>query len=177
LNTYFQKMWYLKYRSGRNAALRPNLQRPAMRLTLHSDYGLRALIYLAAAGEAGGTASAIAEAYGISEHHLRKVIQRLTQAGLVDAARGRGGGLKLARQPGEIGIGAVLRLTEPDFAMAECMSTEPGRCAIAGACGLQTALSEALAAWFAVLDRHTLADAIVAPGLLRQRLGLAVADR
>jgi len=141
-----------------------------MRLTLHSDYGLRALIFLATAGNEGGTVPKIAEAYGISEHHLRKVIHRLTQAGLIEAVRGRGGGLRLGRPAGEIGVGAVVRLTEPDFALAECMGSEPGRCVIVGACGLQHILTEALAAMFAVLDRHSLADIARAPERLRRML-------
>lgn len=145
-----------------------------MRLTLHSDYGLRALIFLAAAGEQGGTIPRIASAYRISEHHLRKVIQRLAQAGLIEAVRGRGGGLKLAKPAREIGIGAVVRLMESDFALAECMGASPGNCAITGACGLQRALGEAMAAFFAVLDRYTLADALVAPARLGRALGFEV---
>jgi Rrf2 family transcriptional regulator, nitric oxide-sensitive transcriptional repressor len=143
-----------------------------MRLTLHSDYAFRTLLFLAAAGERGGTVPDIAEAYAISEHHLRKVAARLVELGFVEATRGRGGGLRLAVKPSEISIGTAMRKLETDFALAECMGVEPERCVITGCCGLQRIFKEALNAWFEALDRYTLADAIGKSKQLRKTLGI-----
>ncbi len=52
-----------------------------MRLTLHSDFALRTLIFLAVAEERGATIPEIAAAYAISENHLRKVVGRLIESG------------------------------------------------------------------------------------------------
>jgi Rrf2 family transcriptional regulator, nitric oxide-sensitive transcriptional repressor len=131
-----------------------------MRLTLHSDLALRALLFLAAAGENGGTIPQIAAAYRISENHLRKVAHELVTLGLIESVRGRSGGLRLRRPPSELSIGAILRLTEPDFALADCLGNTPERCVITDNCGLQRIFGEALNAWFAVLDGYTLADAV-----------------
>ena len=131
-----------------------------MRMTFHSDLGFRTLIYLASATPDGATIPQIAEAYDVSENHLRKVALHLTKLGLVASTRGKGGGLKLAKDPSKISIGWAMRRLESDFAIAECMGAEPQRCAITGNCGLQGILMEALGSWFSILDKYTLADAI-----------------
>lgn len=124
-----------------------------MRLTRYTDYALRVLIHLAAAEGRLCSIAGIAAAYDISQNHLMKVVNDLGRAGYVSTSRGRGGGLRLARDPAEINIGEVVRHTEEGFNLVEC-----GNCRIAPACGLTGLLAEALAAFIAVLDRRTLAD-------------------
>lgn len=131
-----------------------------MRLTRYTDYALRTLIYLALHEPQMSSIAGIADAYGISESHLTKVVHQLGRAGLVRTLRGRGGGLRLGRPPGEIVVGAVVRETEEDLALVECFSN--GACAITAPCRLRGVLGEAMAAFLAVLDRYTLAD-LVAP--------------
>ena len=131
-----------------------------MRMTYHADLGFRTLMYLASAGSEGATIVQIAEAYNVSENHLRKVTLQLTKIGLLHSTRGKGGGLRLAVDPSKISLGWAMRKLEPDFAIVECMGVEPDRCVINGCCGLQTIFKEALCSWFKVLDGYTLADAI-----------------
>lgn len=142
-----------------------------MRLTLHSDLAFRTLIFLAAAGAEGGSIPQITKTYRVSENHLRKVVSHLAQAGWVEATRGRGGGLRLRVAPADISIGAVMREMEADFALVECLGAEPERCLITGCCGLQGIFGEALRAWFEVLDRYSLADAIKGSRGLSRLLG------
>ena len=104
----------------------------------------------------------IAGAYDISRAHLTKVVNTLTRAGYLTAVRGRSGGLRLAMPPEEINLGRVVRTTEPDFALVECFSTG-NQCVITGCCKLQGVLGEALQAFLAVLDRHTLASIALKP--------------
>ncbi len=148
-----------------------------MRLTLYSDYALRVLMYLAVRGRDLVSIQEIAAAYGISAHHLTKVVQRLGRSGFVETVRGRRGGLRLAKAPDEIRIGAVFRSTEEDLALVGCMA-DPQACAISGICGLQPLLREALGAFLAVLDGATLAD-LVGPkrAALAQRLSLPAEAR
>lgn len=133
-----------------------------MRLTRFSDYSLRVLMYAATQGERLITIEEVAKTYRISRTHLMKVCNQLTKAGFLRATRGRSGGLTLARPPSEIGIGAVLRLTEPDFVLVECFDGA-NHCAIAPRCRLQGVLREALAAFLATLDRYTLTDLMLKP--------------
>ncbi|MBJ7409664.1 MAG: Rrf2 family transcriptional regulator [Phenylobacterium sp.] len=129
-----------------------------MRLSLHTDYALRSLIYLASMREEATTAAAIAASYRISKNHLVKVIQRLRDLGYVDTARGRGGGVRLARDPAQIRLGEVVRRTEDLDEMVECFNPETNTCPISQACLLPRRLNEALQAYLAVLDRYTVAD-------------------
>lgn len=133
-----------------------------MRLTRFSDYSLRVLMYAATQGDRLITIEETAATYRISRAHLMKVCHQLAKAGLLRAVRGRSGGLTLAKAPSEIGIGEVLRLTEPDFALVECFGDGNG-CAIAPHCRLQGVLHEALAAFLATIDRYTLADLMLNP--------------
>jgi Rrf2 family nitric oxide-sensitive transcriptional repressor len=134
----------------------------AMRLSTFSDYCLRVLMYLGAHPERRATIAEIAAAHGISENHLMKVVHQLGRAGFIDTVRGKGGGMRLGRAPGDIGIGEVLRQTESDFALAECLGAGSA-CRIESACQLRTVLDEALAAMFLVLDGYTLADLLERP--------------
>jgi Rrf2 family transcriptional regulator, nitric oxide-sensitive transcriptional repressor len=145
-----------------------------MHLTRQTDYTMRLLIHLALQPDEPATIQQIAERYGISRNHLMKVANRAVQAGYVQGVRGRAGGLKLAREPKEIGIGEVLRALE-DWRMVECFEPATNRCPITGGCGLQAMLKEALEAYFSVLDRYSLADVVRRKPLLVQLLGLRVA--
>ncbi|MCB9568191.1 MAG: Rrf2 family transcriptional regulator [Myxococcales bacterium] len=134
-----------------------------MRLTKHTDYALRVLLYAAAHDDRLVSTEEIASAYGISASHLVKIINNLGKVGFLEVRRGRSGGLRLARPPVEIRVGDVVRSTEPDFHMVECFDRETNTCPIVGACGLIAPLAEAKRAFLAVLDKYTLADA-VGPG-------------
>ena len=130
-----------------------------MRLTTFSDYTLRTLIYLALQPDTVCTIDEIARAYGISTNHLTKVVHQAAQAGEVRTIRGQGGGLRLARAPELITVGAIVRRTEPDLAIVPCFGSGAA-CAIQPACVLQGVLGDALAAFLAVLDQTTLADLV-----------------
>lgn len=133
-----------------------------MRLTNFSDYALRILMYAAVQNDRLITIEETAAVYGISRAHLMKVANQLTRTGYLRAVRGRSGGLALARRPEKIGLGDVVRATEPDFTMVECFGDE-NRCIITPHCRLRGILTEALGAFAATLDRYTLADLVLAP--------------
>ena len=147
-----------------------------MQLTQHSDYAMRVLVYLGTKGERGdesATIQEIADAYGISKNHLMKVVNHLARHGYVASRRGRGGGIRLGRAPHEIGVGEVVRATEEDMALVECLRPDGGGlCRIDGACRLRGMLREALRAFLAVLDGYTLADILGPHGALARRLAL-----
>ena len=135
-----------------------------MRLTTFTDYSLRVLIHLATDPERRSTIAEIAQAYGISEHHVVKVVHRLGREGFLANTRGRHGGLRLAVPAAEIRVGQVVRAMEGEEGLADCGGGDGrARCAIAGQCRLASALDEALAAFYEVLDDWRLADLVAAP--------------
>jgi Rrf2 family protein len=75
--------------------------------------------------------------------HLQKVAQTLAPHGYVETARGRSGGIRLARAPETIRIGKVILATEPDFHMAPC-TAEQGDCPVDDPCTLLIALGRAV---------------------------------
>ncbi len=140
-----------------------------MQLTTYTDYCLRVLIYLGLNPDRRATIGEIAAAYGISQNHLMKVVHRLTRGGYIDSRRGKNGGLKLARPAAEIGIGRLIRDSEPDFALVECMNAG-NACLITPACTLQSMLRQAVNAFHGELDRYTLQDILGSENKLKRLL-------
>ena len=128
-----------------------------MRLTLFSDYALRVLLVLATRTDTLVTIADISAAFDISQAHLMKVTHALGKTGWVATVRGRGGGMRLAVAPRSLRLGEVVRRLEADFALVECFGAG-NRCVLTGGCGLERALQLARDAYFAELDRYTLAD-------------------
>lgn len=130
-----------------------------MRLTAMTDYALRLLMYVAQHPDRLCTIAEIAQAHGISETHLMKVTHQLGLQGWIETVRGKGGGLRLARRPEDINLGALVRGVEPNFRLVDCFGTD-STCALTGHCGLAGLLDGALQRFLAHLDGFTLADAL-----------------
>ena len=130
-----------------------------MRLTTHRDYAMRLLMYVGKHSDRLCTISEVARAYNISEPHLMKVTHRLSQKGWLETIRGKNGGMRLAKPAQEIVLGAVVRDTEADLALVECLG-ENNHCILAGGCGLAGIVHGALQAFLKHLDQYTLADIV-----------------
>lgn len=131
-----------------------------MQLTRHTDYALRLLIYLTDIDGRRASIAEVAEAQDISRTHLMKIANLLAHRGFLDAARGRGGGIRLARPATQINLGEVIRATEPGCALIDCTG-----CRLARRCKLPGIFDEAHDAFRAVLSRYSLAE------LIRERKG------
>ncbi|OAS19387.1 Rrf2 family transcriptional regulator [Methylobacterium platani] len=148
----------------------------ALRLSLYTDLSLRLLLYLGAA-EAGAwtTTPAVARTFGVSLNHLQKVARGLTASGYIEARQGRAGGVRLARPPAEVRLGAVVAELEGLGCLTECGR---GPCPLAGRCLLKSALDAAERGFIRELDRFTLADVLASPtgAALRALIGRAPDD-
>ncbi len=142
-----------------------------MRLTLRTDYALRTLMYVGANEGRLTTIAEIAATFAASKPHLMKVVNQLARLGYLESARGKGGGIRLGRPPGEIGVGAVIRDTEEELAVMECLA-DPEFCRLDPCCVLKQALGAATLAFLTVLDRYTLADLLAPKAALARHLGL-----
>ncbi|MGH7034140.1 MAG: RrF2 family transcriptional regulator [Stellaceae bacterium] len=138
-----------------------------MRLTLHTDYALRVLMYVGIKRDALSTIPEIVERFDISRGHIMKVVHHLGRLGYLETIRGKGGGIRLAREPSQINVGAVVRDMEEELAVLGCLEGNEGYCRIEQYCVLRSALRDATNAFLATLDRYTLAD------LVRPRRSLA----
>jgi Rrf2 family nitric oxide-sensitive transcriptional repressor len=127
-----------------------------MRLTTQTDFALRTLMYLTArSGRA--TIAQVAELFGISIHHVAKVVNLLARLGYVRSIRGIGGGIELARRPEEVRLGDFIEALEGDMHLLECVETEDV-CAIQSFCKLKGVLAEAERVQIAYLNGVTLRD-------------------
>ncbi len=124
-----------------------------MRLTDYTDYALRLLMHLGIHPGQIITVREIATVHGISHNHLTKIAHQLGVLGVLDTLRGRAGGIRLARPPEHIMLGAVIRMTEPDFNMVECFSEADSTCVLAGRCKLKSVLADATDAFLQRLDQ------------------------
>ncbi|MBC8718224.1 iron-responsive transcriptional regulator RirA [Ochrobactrum sp. Marseille-Q0166] len=143
-----------------------------MRLTRQTNYAIRMLMYCAANDGKLSRVPEIARAYGVSELFLFKILQPLVENGLVETVRGRNGGVRLGRAAKDISLFDVVRVTEENFAMAECFENDATECPLVDSCGLNSALREALNAFFGVLMKYSIADLVKARPNVRVLLGL-----
>jgi Rrf2 family nitric oxide-sensitive transcriptional repressor len=143
-----------------------------MRLTVYTDYALRMLMYLALKDDGLATIEEVAKSYGISKNHLMKVAHQLGVAGYVETVRGRRGGLRLAKPAKAIGLGEVVRHTEPDLAIVMCFEPINADCAVLPYCALRKALARARDAFVDVLDDYTLSDLVKPRAPLRAMLAI-----
>jgi Rrf2 family nitric oxide-sensitive transcriptional repressor len=129
-------------------------------MTLHTDYALRMLIYLAIHEPRTSTVNDVAESYGISRNHLLKVALKLKNLGLLATARGRSGGIRLAMEPEEINVGTVVRQLGDEFPAVECMRAGGRGCVLSPICRLKGIVREAMGAYLSVFDDYSLADLV-----------------
>lgn len=143
-----------------------------MRLTRQTNYAIRMLMYCAANDGKLSRVPEIARAYGVSELFLFKILQPLVEHKLVETVRGRNGGVRLGRAAKDISLFDVVRVTEENFSMAECFDNDAAECPLIDSCGLNSALREALNAFFGVLMKHSIDDLVKARPNVRALLGL-----
>lgn len=131
-----------------------------MRLTAYTNYALRTLVYCALHPGQLVRIQDVADAHGISKAHLLKAARQLGQLGYLENVRGRTGGVRLGMAPEDIVIGEVVRHTEGDLEVVECFNPGTNTCPLIGVCKLSTLFRTGLSAFFAELDKVTLADMI-----------------
>jgi Rrf2 family transcriptional regulator, nitric oxide-sensitive transcriptional repressor len=132
-----------------------------MRLSLQTDYALRTLLYLATR-TARATVADVAGFFGISAHHVGKVVHQLGRLGYVRNHRGPGGGIELARRADKITVGQVVLDFERNTHMLDCVGS-PDCCVIQPGCTLRGVLAEAERIQMDYLDSVTLESLLPSP--------------
>lgn len=131
-----------------------------MRLTIRTNLAMRVLMTCAVNPGRSITKAEIAEKCNASKNHLGQVIRHLAHLGYIRALRGRNGGMYLASAAEDITVGNVFRVFESDLPFAECFDTRGNNCPLIESCWLRPALKQAIEAFYASLDRITLADLV-----------------
>jgi Rrf2 family nitric oxide-sensitive transcriptional repressor len=132
-----------------------------MRLLRSTDLALRVLMRLTVSGGTTPTTRDVAAAMEVPYTHAAKVVAELQHMGLLEARRGRGGGLALTEKGHTASVGAVVRAFEGDGDVVDCEGATP--CPLNSGCRLRGALRQAQEAFFASLDPITVADIVTNP--------------
>jgi Rrf2 family nitric oxide-sensitive transcriptional repressor len=133
-----------------------------MRLTAFTDISLRIVMRLAVAGpEEKLTTRAVAGMVSVPYTHAAKAVARLSELGMVEARRGRGGGLYLTERGRNAPVGRIVRALEGGDEVVGCEDDPP--CPLRSACRLRAALRDAQEAFYSSLDTVTVASLAQAP--------------
>ena len=144
----------------------------ALKLSAYSDYSLRVLMHAVLRRPGRVTVDEVAATYGISRHHLVKIVHDLGRSGYLETRQGTGGGFTLAMPAEEIVLGEIVRQGEETVTVIDCLDKRGCACRLMPACRLKGVLDDAAKAFFSVLDSYTLADLIERPARMRAVLGL-----
>jgi Rrf2 family protein len=127
-----------------------------LELSSEGRYALRALIYLARAGEKV-TADRISTEAHVPRRLLARILARLSHAGLVQSEQGRGGGSRLARPAGKITLREAVEAVEGPFGVVRCIM-EDRACGEGAPCALHEAWEEGQKAILEYLGTQTLEE-------------------
>jgi Rrf2 family nitric oxide-sensitive transcriptional repressor len=148
-----------------------------MKLSRHSEYAFRTLIFLALEPERKFRIEDIAQAHNIPRNHLVKVVAHLVKKGYVTTHRGRYGGVSLGKPADSILMGDLIcEMDHLQYGCGECLMRPIHECPIENACQLSDILVEASQAFYAVLNRFTLAQQIQYSDKLHDMLGIKAAE-
>lgn len=128
-----------------------------MRLTDHTDYSLRVLMYLNQEKRLV-TLNELTENLGISKNNLIKASSQLSKLNYIETTRGRSGGLSIRKHAGKITLKEIILKTEESFHFAECFANKESNCTFLPGCLLKHALNDAFHAFLASLSEQTLDD-------------------
>ena len=130
-----------------------------MQLNKFTDYALRILMYVALERDQPYTIVELADCLAISEHHAKKIVHFMAKHHWIVTSRGKGGGIRLAKQSLSLPLGQIVQLLEGQPAIVECQHPP---CILRHHCGLKILLDQALNQFYQVLNKHTLADVLPA---------------
>ncbi len=136
-----------------------------MRLTSFTDLGVRAALYVARADGRRCTMGEIADFYGVSHEHMRKVVHKLARLGYLRSSRGHGGGVTLGQPAAQITLGRLVAALEEDLCLVDCVGLG---CILEPSCSVKGAINRAARAFIATLDEVTLAELIDEPEMGRR---------
>jgi Rrf2 family protein len=129
-----------------------------MRISMKTDYGLIALKHMATQkGNGLVNAKELASRFNLPPNLLAKILQSLSQSGIIEAQKGSGGGYRMSRDPADITLTEIFESIEGPIHMIMC-SAEDGCCSVENSCTVRNGLVNLERKFAEFFDSVTLAD-------------------
>ena len=129
-----------------------------MYLSKFTDYSFRILMYLGNNPDKLSTVDELSSILGLSTHHVKKIVYKLSTNNYILSLKGRNGGIKLGMDPKDINLGKLLEITEDNLDILECFSIENNTCSLNNCCKLKPIINDALESFKLELSKYTLDD-------------------
>lgn len=129
-----------------------------MKLTRASDYAIRFLTHLAEDGEEW-TSIELAKELDIPFNHLAKLVQILSRRGFIITRKGKGGGLRLARDPKKIDLAEVVEAIEGPVVISDCIFHRES-CRFSAKCKARKCLGQVRSSIQNILSKTTISDLV-----------------
>lgn len=129
-----------------------------MYLSKFTDYSFRILMYLGNNPDKLSTVDELSSILGLSTHHVKKIVYKLSKNNYISSLKGRNGGIKLGMDPKDINLGKLLEITEDNLDILECFSIENNTCSLNNCCKLKPIINDALESFKLKFSEYTLAD-------------------
>ena len=129
-----------------------------MYLSKFTDYSFRILMYLGNNPDKLSTVDELSSILGLSTHHVKKIVYKLSTNNYILSLKDRNGGIKLGMDPKDINLGKLLEITEDNLDILECFSIENNTCSLNNCCKLKPIINDALESFKLELSKYTLDD-------------------
>ena len=129
-----------------------------MYLSKFTDYSFRIVMYLGNNPDKLSTVDELSSILGLSTHHVKKIVYKLSTNNYILSLKGRNGGIKLGMDPKDINLGKLLEITEDNLDILECFSIENNTCSLNNCCKLKPIINDALESFKLELSKYTLDD-------------------
>ena len=129
-----------------------------MRISMKTDYGLIALKHMA--GQPGNglvNAKELAGMFRLPPNLLAKILQSLSQSGIIEAQKGSGGGYRISRNPEDISLTEIFESIEGPVHMIMC-TADNGNCSVEDSCTIRNGLVTLERKFAEFFDSISLAD-------------------
>jgi len=129
-----------------------------MQTSLKTDYAIHSLMLLAKTGKAISVTD-LAEKQNISRTYLAKVMQKLSNAGIVKSSEGKAGGYQLSKPPAEIKLSEIVKITEDGINIFECVD-DKRNCEIKDNCKIHYVFKKSYQSMLKELEKTSIKDII-----------------
>ncbi len=133
-----------------------------IRLSKLSDYAVVVLSQLAKGANKGEgalvTAAGLADATGVPEPTVAKVLKLLVRGNIIVSVRGAAGGYMMDRSPQDISIRELIVALEGPIAVTACLEGGDSDCSLTGVCSMKGRWHKVNSAILSTLEAMSLAD-------------------